>query len=54
MQEIYERADWLADMEELGEAKQHRAVIHAQIADRLRMIKQLEKAKSNDIARERK
>lgn len=34
MQEIYERADWLAEMEELGEAKPHRQVIHFQIAER--------------------
>lgn len=34
MQEIYERADWLAEMEELGEAKPHRQIIHFQIAER--------------------
>lgn len=35
MQEIYERANWLAEMEELGEAKPHRQIIHSQIAERL-------------------
>lgn len=47
MQEIYERADWLAEMEELGEAKPHRQVIHSQIAERLRLIKEFEKKKFN-------
>lgn len=43
MNEIYERADWLAEMEDLGEGKNHRTVIHLQIAERLRKVKQLEK-----------
>lgn len=43
LNEIYERADWLAEMEELGEGRPHKAIIHGQIAERLRMIKQLEK-----------
>lgn len=47
LNEINERADWLAEMEELGEAKQHRRIIHDQIAERLRLIKQLEKRKEN-------
>lgn len=42
LNEIYERADWLAEMESLGEGKKHREVIQSQIADRLRMIKKLE------------
>lgn len=41
--EIYERADWLAEMEDLGEGKQHRDVIQGQIAERLREIKRIEK-----------
>ncbi|KAJ6635521.1 UPF0193 protein EVG1 like [Pseudolycoriella hygida] len=48
MQEIYERADWLSEMEELGEAKPHRQIIQSQIAERLRMIRELEKKKSNE------
>jgi Uncharacterised protein family (UPF0193) len=46
LSEIYERADWLAEMEELGEGKKHRNVIHLQIASRLREIERLEKAKA--------
>lgn len=43
LNEIYERADWLAEMEELGEGKKHREVIQGQIAERLRGIKRIEK-----------
>lgn len=43
MNEIYERAEWLAEMEAMGEGKNHRQVIHSQIAERLRMVKKLEK-----------
>lgn len=43
LNEIYERADWLAEMEELGEGKKHRSIIQSQIAERLRMIKEIEK-----------
>lgn len=49
MQEIYERADWLAEMEQLGEAKPHRQIIHSQISERLRMIKDFEKKNLNKI-----
>ena len=42
LNEIYERADWLAEMEEIGEGRAHRPVIQAQIAERLRLIKKLE------------
>lgn len=45
--EIYERADWLAEMEDLGEGKQHRDIIQAQIAERLREIKRIEKEKKH-------
>lgn len=43
LSEIYDRADWLAEMEELGEGKKHRIVIHAQIAEKLREIKKIQK-----------
>lgn len=41
--EIHERAEWLAEMEALGEGKKHRDVIHNQIAEKLRQIKTLER-----------
>ncbi|XP_055676746.1 UPF0193 protein EVG1 homolog [Lutzomyia longipalpis] len=41
--EIHERAEWLAEMEALGEGKKHRDVIHNQIAEKLRQIKILER-----------
>ncbi|XP_058450220.1 UPF0193 protein EVG1 homolog [Malaya genurostris] len=47
LQEINERVEWLAEMEALGEGKQHRQVIHAQIAERLNEIKRLQKECSN-------
>lgn len=43
MTEIYERADWLAEMEAIGEGKKHRQIIQAEIAERLRQVKMLEK-----------
>ncbi|XP_055845568.1 UPF0193 protein EVG1 homolog [Episyrphus balteatus] len=43
LDQISERADWLAEMEELGEGKKYREDIKSQIADRLRKIKSLEK-----------
>lgn len=43
MEQITERADWLTEMESLGEGKQYRPMIKSQIADRLREIKSLEK-----------
>ncbi|XP_055909941.1 UPF0193 protein EVG1 homolog isoform X2 [Eupeodes corollae] len=43
LDQINERADWLAEMEELGEGKKYRDDIKSQIADRLRKIKMLEK-----------
>lgn len=47
--EIYERADWLNDMEQLGEGKKYRAMIQSQIAEKLQHIKRLEKKhKCND------
>lgn len=50
MNEIQERADWLAEMEALGEAKEHRPVILAQIAERLRRVKQLERRRHDGLA----
>ncbi|GAB0097464.1 UPF0193 protein EVG1 homolog [Sergentomyia squamirostris] len=41
--EIHERAEWLAEMEALGEGRKHRDVIHNQIAEKLRQIKMLER-----------
>lgn len=46
MQEIRERADWLNEMEQLGEGKKHRSQIVNEIAERLRIVKQLEKGKT--------
>lgn len=40
--QITERAEWFAEMEELGEGKKYRNEIHTQIAQRLRKIKQIE------------
>lgn len=48
MEEIQERADWLADMEALGEAKAHRTVILGQIAERLRRVKELERKRVDE------
>ncbi|XP_059613083.1 UPF0193 protein EVG1 homolog [Phlebotomus argentipes] len=43
LSEIHERAEWLAEMEALGEGRRHRDVIHNQIAEKLRQIKMLER-----------
>lgn len=48
MTEIYERADWLAEMEAIGEGKNHRHIIRSQIAERLRQVKMLEKRRQNE------
>lgn len=42
LNEIYERIEWLKEMNELGEGKKHRQVIDAQITERLREIKIIE------------
>jgi len=42
LDQINERADWLAEMEELGEGKRYRNEVREQIAERLRQIKGLE------------
>lgn len=43
--QINERAEWLAEMEELGQGKHYRDEIREQIAQRLRKIKALETKK---------
>ncbi|XP_075163742.1 UPF0193 protein EVG1 homolog [Haematobia irritans] len=45
LNQIDERAEWLAEMEELGEGKRYRDEIREQIAQRLRQIKALETKK---------
>ncbi|XP_073838781.1 UPF0193 protein EVG1 homolog [Musca autumnalis] len=45
LDQINERAEWLAEMEELGEGKRYRDEIREQIAERLRHIKALETKK---------
>lgn len=43
LREISERAEWIKDMEKLGEGKQYRTMIRNEIAERLNRIKILEK-----------
>lgn len=45
LEQIEERAEWLAEMEELGEGKKYRDEIRNQIADKLRAIKMIERKK---------
>lgn len=47
LKEISERADWIKEMDELGEGKKYRLTIRAEIADRLNQIKKLEKLREN-------
>ncbi|CAG9808601.1 unnamed protein product [Chironomus riparius] len=42
LKEIYERIEWIKEMDELGEGKKHRQVIDAQVTERLREIKRIE------------
>lgn len=42
LNEIYERIEWLNEMNKLGEGKKHRQVIDAQVTERLREIKRIE------------
>lgn len=42
LKEIYERIEWLNEMNELGEGKKHRQVIDAQVTERLREIRRIE------------
>lgn len=50
LSEIYERIEWLKEMNELGEGKKHRQVIDAEVTERLREIKKLEEK----LAREKR
>lgn len=42
LEQINERADWLVEMEALGEGKKHSIEIHDQISERLHRIRALE------------
>lgn len=42
LNEIFERMEWMKEMNQLGEGKKHRQVIDAQVTERLREIKRLE------------
>lgn len=42
LQEIQERAEWLDEMEKLGEGHKYRQIIQNEISERLRFIKELE------------
>lgn len=50
LKEIYERIEWLKEMDALGEGKKHRQVIDAQVTERLREIKKIE----DKIAKEKR
>lgn len=43
LEQINERAEWLAEMEELGHGKKYRDEIREQISERLRHIRSLER-----------
>lgn len=43
LNEIQERAEWLNEMEGLGEGKKYKQLILNEIAERLRLIKEYEK-----------
>ncbi|XP_037944179.1 UPF0193 protein EVG1 homolog [Teleopsis dalmanni] len=45
LKQINDRAEWLAEMEQLGEGEKYRDEIRSQIADRLRKIKRLQERK---------
>lgn len=51
LNEIYERIEWLKEMNELGEGKKHRQVIDAQVTERLREIKKIEEKMAKDEKR---
>lgn len=42
LKEIYERIEWLEEMDALGEGKKHRQVIDAQVTERLNEIKKIQ------------
>lgn len=43
LKEISERAKWLSEMEALGQAKKYKDIMMNQIAERMRLIKKIEK-----------
>lgn len=47
LKEISERAEWLSEMEALGEGKKHKDIIMNQIAERMRLIKKIEKERAS-------
>lgn len=51
LKEISDRAEWLEEMEALGEGKEHRPIIMAEIAERVRLLKELEKKRELDSCR---
>lgn len=42
LSEIYDRTEWLKEMNDLGEGKKHRQVIDSEVTERLREIKKIE------------
>lgn len=48
LREISERAEWIKEMEEIGEDKKYRAIIRAEIAERLNRIKHLDKSRGQN------
>lgn len=47
LKEIGERAEWLNEMEALGEGKKYKNVIMNEIAERMRLIKKIEKDRAS-------
>lgn len=47
LKEIGERAEWLSEMEALGQAKKYKDIMMNQIAERMRLIKQIEKDRAS-------
>lgn len=54
LNEIYERIEWLNEMEALGESKKHRPIINAQVTERLLEICQIEKKMMDRREQEKK
>lgn len=47
LKEISERAEWLSQMEALGQAKKYKDIMMNQIAERMRLIKKIEKDRAS-------
>lgn len=47
LKEISERAEWLSEMEALGEGKKYKDIIMNEIAERMRLIKKIEKERAS-------